>query len=59
MCEVCEQEKDAEAESGDSREPPTIWMCLKCGHRVSDDACALVCVVALILHPAKCAQARI
>lgn len=38
-CEVCEPE------NGDGRETPAVWMCLKCGHRVSNEACALVCRV--------------
>lgn len=36
LCEACEQEKETESENEDGRDASAIWICLKCGHRVSD-----------------------
>lgn len=41
-CETCEQEKETENEDEDKQDTAGIWMCLKCGHRVSEDAHTLL-----------------
>ncbi|KAI5625437.1 ubiquitin carboxyl-terminal hydrolase 16, partial [Silurus asotus] len=32
-CEACKQDREPGSESGDGEDIPTIWICLKCGHR--------------------------
>ncbi|KAI4882225.1 hypothetical protein NFI96_025673 [Prochilodus magdalenae] len=41
-CQACDEEKpsdgEAQAENETNQEGPAVWMCLKCGHRVRDEA---------------------